>query len=150
MAWGAVSAPWQSVLLKHPGAVPAGAGAEGWLGGFAEDPKKWQPEQTGAFPGSVVVCVDPDDACQGLAGCGALTPWQVEVKQETPDPPPAKLFPWQIWHAAKPEFPGALLAVAPWLAGKEKPGTVPWWHADVKQEVLAIPPCKSSPWHDLH
>jgi hypothetical protein len=28
-AWGAVSAPWQRVLLKHPGSVPAGAGEEG-------------------------------------------------------------------------------------------------------------------------
>jgi hypothetical protein len=86
------------------------------LGGFAEDPEKWQPEQTAAFPGSVVAWLDPDEAFQGLAGCGAFTPWQ--VKQDTPDPPPAKPLPWHIWQAAKPELPGAFLAVAPWLAGK--------------------------------
>ena len=45
---------WHSVLLKHPGAVPAGAGGLG--GGIGESaPFLWQKMHTEAFPGSVVV-----------------------------------------------------------------------------------------------
>lgn len=47
------SAAWQSVLLKQPGAVPAGAGWDGFLVEFA--PPAWQEAQTEALPGSVVV-----------------------------------------------------------------------------------------------
>jgi hypothetical protein len=35
------------------------------------------------------------------------------------------MVPWQIWQEANPELPGAFFAVAPWLAGKAYPGTVP-------------------------
>jgi len=35
------------------------------------------------------------------------------------------MVPWQIWHDANPELPGAFFAVAPWLAGKAYPGIVP-------------------------
>ena len=47
--------PWHSVLLKHPGAVPAGAGVGGWPAGLLGDPGKWHCWQTGAFAGSVLV-----------------------------------------------------------------------------------------------
>ena len=48
------AAPWQSVLLKQPGAVPAGAaGLGGAIGEFA--PFEWQKAQTGAFPAAVLV-----------------------------------------------------------------------------------------------
>ena len=46
--------PWHSVLLKHPGAVPAGAGGLGAaIGEFA--PFRWQYAHTVAFPVPVVV-----------------------------------------------------------------------------------------------
>ena len=52
--WGTPPAPWHSVLLKHPGAVPAGAGGLG--GGIGEStPFRWQKAHTGAFPVAVVV-----------------------------------------------------------------------------------------------
>jgi hypothetical protein len=89
--------PWHSVLLKHPGAVPAGAGVDGGCGGFVLAPLAWQLTQTTAFTGSVFVCVlSVPVARQGLRGCGELTPlpWQPAVfRQETPEPPPAKSFP---------------------------------------------------------
>jgi len=45
---------WHSVLLKHPAAVPAGAGGLGAaIGEFA--PFRWQKAHTGAFPSAVVV-----------------------------------------------------------------------------------------------
>jgi hypothetical protein len=51
---GAVAVPWHSVLLKHPAAVPAGAGGLGAaIGEFA--PFRWQLAHTGAFPSAVVV-----------------------------------------------------------------------------------------------
>lgn len=51
---GCTSNPWHSVLLKHPGAVPAGAGGlGGGIGEFA--PAVWQKAHTGAFPVAVVV-----------------------------------------------------------------------------------------------
>jgi hypothetical protein len=76
---GAPTAPWHSVLLKHPGGVPAGAGVAGWPAGLFGDPGKWHCAQTGAFAGSVVVWVYvvPAEPRHGLGGCGALTPWQV-------------------------------------------------------------------------
>ena len=37
-ACGAVAGPWQRVLLKQPGAVPAGAGLAGCPAGFAGAP----------------------------------------------------------------------------------------------------------------
>jgi hypothetical protein len=50
------AAPWQSVLLKQPGAVPAGAGG---LGGATGEfwPFAWQKAQTEAFPSFTTVCV---------------------------------------------------------------------------------------------
>jgi hypothetical protein len=134
------------VLLKHPGAVPAGAGADGWFAGLFGDPGKWHCAQTGAFAVSVLawVCVGP---CHGAAGCGALAPWQ--GKHDTTDPPPEKSFPWQIWQEANPELPGAALAVAPCTAGVAQFATGLWWHPAglPKQETLEIPPERSDPWH---
>ncbi len=50
------AAAWQSVLLKHPGGVPAVAGGDGGaMGEFA--PFVWQSAQTVAFPVSVFVWV---------------------------------------------------------------------------------------------
>ncbi len=118
-------APWHRVLLKQPGAVPAGAGIGGNPAGLFCDPEKWHPAQTSAFAVSVLVCVKAvaPGMRQGLRGCGALTPWQVE--QAIPAPPPEKLLPWQIWHEAKPEFPGAFFAEAPCWAGCAQVGMVP-------------------------
>ena len=59
----------------------------------------------------------------GLGACGAFTPWQ--VKQETPAPPPEKLFPWQIWQEKKLPSPGALLAHTPCTWGVAHPAIVP-------------------------
>ena len=36
---------------------------------------RWQPAHTGAFDGSVVVCVDPVEVRHGPSGCGARL-WQ--------------------------------------------------------------------------
>ena len=54
-------APSHSVLLKHPG-VPG-------------ELFRWQPAHTGAFDGSVFVCVDPVEERHGAFGCGARL-WQ--------------------------------------------------------------------------
>jgi len=68
---GAADAPWHSVLLKHPGAVPGGAGGLGAaIGEFA--PFRWQYAHTVAFPAAVDVWayVFPDchcDACGEFA-----------------------------------------------------------------------------------
>ena len=78
MGWNV--GPWQSVLLKHPGAVPAGAGVAGWFAGLFGDPGKWHCAHTVAFPASTVVVWvygEPAKARQGLGACGALTPWHV-------------------------------------------------------------------------
>jgi hypothetical protein len=85
------------VLLKQPGAVPAGAGGEGWTEEL--EPFVWQSAQTDALPGFVVVWVR-DPPLQGAAGCGALTPWQ--VKQDVLAMPPAKSAPWHNWQEANP------------------------------------------------
>ena len=90
----------------------------------------------------------PGEERQGLAGWGAFTPWQLE--QAIPEPPPEKSLPWQIRQEANPELPGAFFAAAPWVAARAQPGTVPWWHVAVKQEVLAIPPARSLPWQEVH
>lgn len=141
--------PWHSVLLKHPGGVPAAAGVAGWFAGLFGDPGKWHFEQTGAFEGSVLVWVNVDPR-QGAAGCGAGMPWQ--SAQAIPAPPPEKLFPWQIWHEANPELPGAFLAIAPCTAGVAQFATGVWWHPAgfPKQETLEIPPERSDPWHWVH
>ncbi len=60
--------PWHIVLLKQPGAVPAGAGAAGWFGGFKADPGKWHWAQTTALEGSVVLCVRASESFQGFGG----------------------------------------------------------------------------------
>jgi hypothetical protein len=142
---------WHSVLLKHPGGVPAAAGVAGWFAGLFGDPGKWHCAQTGAFAGSVVVWVYavPAEARHGLGACGALTPWQ--VKQETSAPPPEKLLPWQIWQEANPELPGAFFASAPWAAGVAQFATGSWWHPAglPKQETPEIPPARSEPWHSV-
>jgi hypothetical protein len=49
--------PWHSVLLKQPGAVPAGAGVAGCPAGLFAEPAVWHRAQTAAFAASVVVCV---------------------------------------------------------------------------------------------
>ena len=67
-------APWHSVLLKHPGGVPDGAGVPGCPAGLLGDPGKWHAAQTGALPVSVSTWVAPPGVRHGLAGCGAFTP----------------------------------------------------------------------------
>jgi len=155
--WGTVASLWHSVLLKHPGAVPAGAGAAGWFGGLFGEPGKWHCAQTVAFDGSVSVCVVPAPR-QGAGACGhvAVAPWQAALlKHDTFAPPPEKLFPWQIWQEAKPELPGAFFAETPWFwtpgGGATQPATGPWWHPVElpKQETLEIPPERSDPWHSV-
>jgi hypothetical protein len=127
---GVVSAPWHRVLLKHPGGVPAGAGVagSGCPAGLFGDPGKWHAAQTGALATFVLSWLVPPAVRHGAAGWGALIPlpWQAALlKQETPDPPPAKLFPWQIRHDAKPEAPGARFAEAPWTAACDHVRMVP-------------------------
>ncbi|MGE5752067.1 MAG: hypothetical protein ACM319_00315 [Deltaproteobacteria bacterium] len=58
------------------------------------EPGKWHCAHTAAFPVSAVVVwvyVEPAEARQGLAECGASTPWQ--VKHDTCEPPPEKPTP---------------------------------------------------------
>ena len=103
------------MLLKHPGAVPAGAGVAGWFAGLFGESRKWHFAQTGAFAVSVVVWVY-GDPCHGLRGCGETTPdpWHAAMlRQDGADVLPAKLFPWQIWQEANPELPGAFFADTP-------------------------------------
>ena len=57
--WGAPASPWHKVLLKHPGAVPAGAEAD-----------LWHCAHTCAFDGSVSVWVYGAPR-QGAGACGA-------------------------------------------------------------------------------
>ena len=137
--------PWHSVLLKHPGGVPAGAGADGWFCGLFDDPGKWHCAQTGAFESFVSVWVYAGPR-HGLGACGAVV-WQ--VKHVDPPRTVRKSAPWQIWQEANPELPGAFLAAAPCTAGVAQPATGPWWHPVElpKQETLEIPPERSDPWH---
>jgi hypothetical protein len=151
-AWGAAVVPWHSVLLKHPGGVPAAAGVAGWFAGLFGDPGKWHCAQTGALDVFVSACVYVGPR-QGCAGCGAFATWQ--RKQDSFDPPPAKLLPWQIWQEAKPELPGAFFAATPWFwaAGgvTTQPATGPWWQPAgfPKQETFEVPPERSAPWHSM-
>jgi len=139
--------------LKHPGGVCAAAGVGGWFAGLFGDPGKWHCAQACAFSVWIVLWVY-EGPCQGRAGCGAFTPWQGR-KHDTCDPPPAKLFPWQIWQETKPELPGARFAAAPcsWAAGgaATHPATGPWWQPAgfPKQETFELPPERSAPWHSV-
>jgi hypothetical protein len=141
-------APWHSVLLKHPGGVPAAAGVAGWFAGLFGDPGKWHCAQTGAFDVFVSACVYVGPR-QGFAGCGAIATWQ--RKHDSFDPPPEKLLPWQIWQEANPELPGAFFAATPWFwaAGgvTTQPATGPWWQPAgfPKQETFEFPPERSAP-----
>ena len=125
--WGAPTAPWQRVLLKHPGAVPAGAGVGGWFAGLFGDPGKWHRAHTGAFAGSVFVWVYGAPR-HGTGGCGGL-PWQLAHRMF--GGPVVKSSPWQIWQEANPELPGAFFAETPCgcAAGgaATQPATGPWW-----------------------
>ena len=82
---------------------------------------------------------EPPEILQGLAGCGAFTPWQ--VTQALAEPPPEKSFPWQVWQDTRlpPEGPAASFARSPWTAGFAQPGTVPWWHPVVMQVGTPLP-----------
>jgi hypothetical protein len=118
------------VLLKHPGAVPTGAGVagSGWFGGLFVDPGKWHFAQTGAFVLSVFVWVNGEPR-HGLRACGEATsaPWHAALLRHVGAMlAPAKLFPWQIWQEANPELPGASLAVAPCTAAVLQFGIGPW------------------------
>jgi hypothetical protein len=112
-AWPMV--PWQSVLLKHPGAVPAAAGVVGVSDELR--PPAWQRAQTGALPGSVLLWVLAAPT-QGAAGCGAFTlpPWHPAMfRQLIRELPPEKSSWWQSWHTANPLVEdGAAFAAAPW------------------------------------
>jgi hypothetical protein len=103
--------PWHSVLLKHPGGVPAAAGVAGWFAGLTGDSGKWHCTQTGAFSSFALMWVYAGPN-QGRAGCGAFAPWQGR-KHDFCDPPPEKSLPWQIWQERKPELPGACFAETP-------------------------------------
>jgi hypothetical protein len=85
------------VLLKQPGAVPAGAGGEGCIEEFA--PLVWHSAQTEALLGSVFVWVRAPPR-QGAGAWGAFTPWQ--EKQDDDAMPPWKSVPWQDWQAVNP------------------------------------------------
>jgi hypothetical protein len=129
------------VLLKQPG-VPGFACA--W----------WHCAQTGAFDGSVVVCVFEVEESQGLRGCGEKTPtpWQAGLlRHVTFAPPPVKSAAWQIWQEANPELPGAFFAEAPCFAGVAQFATGSWWQPAgfPKQETREMPPVRSDPWHSV-
>jgi len=148
----AAASPWHSVLLKHPGGVPAGAGVAGWFAGLFADPGKWHCAQTGAFAVSVFACVYTPP-CHGLGACGAVV-WQ--VKHVDPPRTVRKSAPWQIWQEANPELPGAFFAETPCCcaAGEavtQVAATGPWWHPAglPKQEAPEIPPERSGPWHSV-
>ncbi len=68
---GCPGAAWQSVALKHPGGVPAGAGGFGAAVELA--PLVWHWAQTVAFSGFVVVWVRAA-LRQGAGEWGACTP----------------------------------------------------------------------------
>jgi hypothetical protein len=144
-------APWHRVLLKHPGCAPGSGAGGGGSGEFA--PPAWQVKHTGALPWSVLICTNVSPGSQ-LAGWGDAPPppWQAALRHATCAPPPEKSSAWQIWQETKPEEPGAFFASAPWTAGETQAATVPWWQlaAFWKQETLAIPPVRSSPWHVVH
>ena len=75
--------PWQRVLLKQPGVVPAGGVTRGLMCEFA--PAVWHLAHSGAFPRSVFTWLVTLVllAIQGLSGCGAFV-WQ--LLQETAGP----------------------------------------------------------------
>jgi hypothetical protein len=104
--------------LKHPGAVPAGAGGEGWTEELA--PFVWQSAQTVALSGLVFACVVAA-LLQGADGCGALTPWQ--VKQDTLTMPPEKSAPWHDWQDANP--PDWVFAGVPCASARAQPTACP-------------------------
>jgi hypothetical protein len=64
--------PWHKVLLKQPGAVPAGAGVSGSLVEFA--PLVWHFAHSGALLIAVNVWFDTAalGPFHGFAGCGAV------------------------------------------------------------------------------
>ena len=64
--------PWHRVLLKQPGAVPAGGVEEGFLVEFA--PLLWHFAHSAALLIAVNVWFDVDAVApfHGLSGCGAL------------------------------------------------------------------------------
>jgi hypothetical protein len=106
------------VLLKQPGAVPAGAGGEGWTEELA--PFVWQSAQTEALSGLVFACVVAA-LLQGADGCGALTPWQ--VKQDALTMPPEKSAPWHDWQEANP--PDWVFAGVPCASARAQPAACP-------------------------
>jgi hypothetical protein len=116
------------VLLKQPGAVPAGAGVEGCREELA--PWLWQTLQPAALLASVLVWVRPPIFDRhGLGEWGAMTPapWQPALfRQEVPTLPPAKSVPWQAWQRASPSRPMERdLAEAPWAMGAAHPAGCP-------------------------
>ncbi len=127
-----VTVAWQSVALKHPGAVPAGADGDG--GGIGElAPFVWQSAQTAALPWSVVVWVYVSVGSH-VVGCGALPPWQEE--QAVWAIPPEKFAPWHVSQDAKPAVVvGADFAATPCCVGSDQPAgcpTVAWQRVALK------------------
>lgn len=94
---GCPGTAWQSVLLKQPGVVPAGAGVTGTMEEFA--PLAWHWAQMGALPWFVFVWVYVPPL-QGARAWGAFTPWQ--EKQDIAEIPPEKSVAWHSWQIAKP------------------------------------------------
>jgi uncharacterized membrane protein YagU involved in acid resistance len=98
--------PWQSVLLKQPGAVPAGGTVSGFRLEFA--PAVWHFAHSGAFALAVSTWFDFSSVVltQGLSGCGAFV-WQLlhEIAG-----PLSNVVPWHFAHRANPAI--ANLSVA--------------------------------------
>ena len=73
----------------------------------------WHCAHTVTLPTFVERCLLPPPF-QPLLACGALQPWQPEIRQDWLADPPFKPDPWQDSQYRKPdEPPGAALAVAP-------------------------------------
>jgi len=87
--------PWQSVLLKQPGDVPAGAVTDGVRDELA--PLVWQTAQPAALLASESVCVWPPIFDRhGFGECGARlpVPWQPAVfRHDMLALPPEKSIP---------------------------------------------------------
>jgi hypothetical protein len=91
-------APWQSVLLKHPGGVPGAAGVSGASDELS--PPAWHGAQTGALPVSVPAWLLVA-LLHGFGEWGAATaaPWQPALfRQDRRAVPPRKSLPWQVWQ----------------------------------------------------
>jgi hypothetical protein len=150
--------PWQSVSLKHPGAVPAGGVTSGFIVEFA--PAVWHLAHSGAFDTSVCVwfgCASVVPV-HGLEGCGALV-WQ--VLQDVAGPL-SKVVPWHFAHRAKPAianlsvvFTASCAPPRPCCMGSAQPaGWFTPFAWQLKQLTFEMPPASAGllvePWQFWH